>query len=379
MTGRQSSSTAPRLHVAFVLSMPVPQALGGAERWVSEAAHALRTHATVTEHYIDPQNVMAVRPGVRTHRAVRMPVKEGDRLAFAPGVLSAARADVVHVHHYGTLMAQLLAAVARVQGRPTFVTDHGSSGLALGQRIGLGRLFNGYLCVSKFAADRLPPERTEIVYGGVSLDRFYPGDRAPDPFALYVGRLLPHKGIDGLIQAMPPESRLVIAGRPDPAVAPGYLDYLREQAVGRDVGFFLDLNDAQIADLYRSAWVTVLPTVGHDQAGRRLRVPELLGLVLLESMASATPVIASDLGPTPEIVPADCGLLVTPGSQEALKDALTRLLADRSMVERMGEASRRRVLAQFTWEKVAEHLLDSYRRLGSARARVIQAAARDAE
>ncbi len=353
------------MQIAFVLSLPYAPVGGGAERWIADAAEALRAHASVSEHYLDPDHLIAPRDGVVRHAALRPPLREGDRLALSPGLLRAvAGADVVHVHQYGSLMTQLLALIRRARRRPLFVTDHGSSGLVWGNRLGLSRLPDGFICQSRFAAEQVGSAPARVVNGGVSTERFRPGTRAEQPFALFVGRLLPHKGVDWLIRSLPEGARLVVAGRPDEAHAPGYLALLRQLAVGHDVSFVLDPGDEEISRLYGSAWVTVLPSVWTDVHGQRKRVPELLGLTLIESMSSGTPVIASRLGPLPEVAVEPGGELVEPGDEQALRAALSRRLSDRAGVENDGAAARARVLEEFTWPKAAEELLRAYRELG---------------
>src|SRR6476659_1185932 len=200
--------TADPLDVAFVLSLPYPAVPGGAERWFAETARALAEKARVQVHYLVPRGramptaLDADTPGlaVRTHRCVALGGRHGDRLALAPSVFRAASAaQVVHVNQFGSATAQALAALAKLRGASTFVTDHGSSGVALGTKVGASRLFDGFLEVSKFAGQHTPPAKTRVVYGGVDTDAFKPGERAEEPFALYVGRLMPHKGVDWLV------------------------------------------------------------------------------------------------------------------------------------------------------------------------------------
>lgn len=354
MTGR-------RRRVAFVLSLPYPAAPGGGERFVSELAAALRESVDVVEHYINAPDGLADGSSVHCHRGVTPPGREGYRLALSPGLLKElTQADVIHVHQYGSLTSFLAAAIGRLTGRPVFVTDHGASGVAVARRIGIDRLFVRHLAVSEFALKQAGQGRGEVIYGGARVDRFRPGTRAEVPFVLYAGRLVRHKGVDWLIRSLPEGARLVIAGRTDEAGAPGYLSLLQSLSERRNVSFELNVTDAQIIELYQSAWVLVLPALPVDTTGKRLRVPELLGLTLLEAMACGTPVIASAVGALPEVVSPDCGYLVEPGDQENLHAALATLLSDRAMVERLGAAGRRRVEERFTWAHAAQRCVAAY-------------------
>jgi glycosyltransferase involved in cell wall biosynthesis len=178
-----------------------------------------------------------------------------------------------------------------------------------------------------------------------------------------VGRLLPHKGVDWLIRSLPDGARLVVAGRPDPDAAE-YLNLLRSLASERDVRFVLDVTDAEIADLYRSAWAVVLPSLEKDAFGRRRRVPELFGLTPVEAMASGTPAVVSNVASLPELVrDGETGFIVEPGDVASLRETLSRLLNDRSMVEFMGAKGRGEVERRFSWDQVAERCLRAYREL----------------
>ena len=353
--------------VAFVLGLPYPQTVGGAERWVREAARALAPKADLSVHYMASATAVpdSSQPPCRLHRYRSPPVREADRLALSPSLVrAAAAADVVHVFHFGALMAQLLALRGRLGRQPVFVTDLGANGVALGRRLGLHHLFNGFLEISRFATAGRPPARTRVVWGGVDVDRYRPGPKDPEPFALFVGRLLPHKGVDVLIDALPAGRRLVVAGRPDLARHGDYLRLLHERAAGKDVRFVVDASDAELARLYASATVAVLPSLWVDVYGRRHRVPELLGLTLLEALASGTPVIATDVASLPEIVRAgDTGRVVVPGDVRALAEALEAFLGDPPAEARAGARGRAHVLARFTWDAVAERCLDAYREL----------------
>lgn len=363
---RTTSDAKAELSVAFVLSLPYPRTVGGAERWVREAARALGRKVDLTVHYMTapgrtPQHP---EPSCRLHPYRAPRVREADRLALSPSLVRAAgRADVVHVHHYGALMPHLLALRGRARGQGVFVTDLGANGVALGRRLGLHALFSGFLEISQFATAGRPSQRTRVVWGGVDTERYRPGPKDPEPFALFVGRLLPHKGVDVVIDALPPGRRLVVAGRPDLERHAGYLALLRERAAGKDVRFVLDAGDAELARLYASATVTVLPSLWVDVYGRRHAVPELLGLTLIESLASGTPVIATDVASLPEIVRADTGRVVAPGDVRAMSAALECFLADPEGAAAAGLRGRADVLARFTWDRVAERCLAAYREL----------------
>jgi starch synthase len=116
--------------------------------------------------------------------------------------------------------------------------------------------------------------------------------------------------------------------------------------------------------LYRQAQVLVLPSVGQTCYGRTVRVSELLGLVVLEAMASGTPVVCSRIGGLPEIVENGVtGFLVEPGDRAGLHERLSELLGNPVLARRMGTNARERVLERFTWQACADRCLAVYQAL----------------
>jgi glycosyltransferase involved in cell wall biosynthesis len=344
--------------------------LGGGERYPVELTRALARHADVDlVTFGSRPGVVRDRSGVRV-RTLR-PVGHGRGHPvhpLAPQLLWALRgADVVHTHHTRSAPSRVAAVAAQIRGQRLVTTDHG---LGAGGWLGvLPALFDRFLTVSRFSAAVLgvPAARTRVVYGGADEHRFTPDpDRRRDG-VLYVGRLTPHKGIDRLVRALPAGARLTIAGTGGHDPRPPECDYpllLRELAAGRDVAFPGAVSDTALPELHRGAAVFVLPTVKDDCYGRHFAISELLGLSVLEAMASGTPVIASRLDGLPEVVrDGENGFLVTPGDVDELRDRLARLLGDRALAARMGRRGRELLLEQFTWEACAQRCLAAYEEL----------------
>ena len=223
--------------------------------------------------------------------------------------------------------------------------------------------------MSEYSARELgaPPARTRVIYGGADADRYRPDPAVSRRGVLFVGRITPHKGIDRLIEALPADASLLVAGSaghdPDPPES-AYPELLQQLARGRDVRFLGTVADEELPALYRSAAVLALPSVHVTRYGRQIPVSELLGLVVLEAMASGTPVVCSRLGGLPEIVEdGETGFLVEPGSVDELKERLGEILCDRTLAGRLGRNARERALERFTWEACAERCLAAYSEL----------------
>jgi alpha-maltose-1-phosphate synthase len=274
-------------------------------------------------------------------------------------------ARVVHSYQFKSIVANTCILAGRVLGKPVFCTDLGGSARHYADELRLARLVAGQLGISRFAVDQLPrlAGRSAVIYGGVDVARF-----RPDPAVgrrrevVFVGRVLPHKGIDVLIAALPGDTPLHIYGS---SLDAGYRAVLDRLAAAKEVTFHGDASDAEIVAGYRRARVAVLPSVRHSAYGHAAADSELLGLVLLEAMACGTPVIGSDIGGIPEIVrEGETGFVVPAGDAGALRERIAGLLDGGPAWESISRAGVELVRAEFTWRRVAERCIDAYGRLG---------------
>ena len=163
---------------------------------------------------------------------------------------------------------------------------------------------------------------------------------------LAVGRLGRYKGFDVLIDALGerPRDTLLLVGDGECA------DELRARAHSRGVAdrvrFAGEVDDARLASAYASADVFVLPSLDRGEA---------FGLVLLEAMRAALPVVASAIpgsGVGSVVVDGETGWLVPPGDARALAAAIARF-DDAALRERCGRQGRERWQASFTLERSA--------------------------
>ncbi len=348
---------------------------GGGERYPLELARALAQHVACELVTFGP-NPGTRRDGALTIRIVRPVgyVRGHPARPVAPALTRLIRrADIVHAHHMRAPSSILAAFTARVRGIGTVVTDHGLQGSEWGGVV--PRLFDRFLLVSRHSAAELraPSARTRIIYGGADPTRHRPEAAERREGVLFVGRLTPHKGLDVLIRALPPDARLTVVGSTGHDAAPPERDYpelLRSLAADRRVEFVGAVDDDELARRYRTAAVVVIPSVERTWYGRRMAVSELLGLVALEAMASGTPVIASRVGGLAEVVQEGVtGHLVPPGDVVALRSRIDDVLSDPAGAARLGDSGRRRVLAELTWDRCAQRCLAAYHELLDERAR----------
>jgi glycosyltransferase involved in cell wall biosynthesis len=228
------------------------------------------------------------------------------------------------------------------------------------------RWYHGHLHISEYSRrvfGHAGQPWAHVIFGGVDTDRFSPDPAAPPGGAvLYVGRLMPHKGINYLIEAVPPDLPLELIGRPYDAA---FLADLHRLAAGKQVRFRHACDDRELVDAYRRALCVVLPSVYRTAYGQESQVPELLGQTLLEGMACGAAAVCTDVASMPEVV-ADgvTGFVVPPNDPVALRERLCRLRDRPAEARALGEAGRRRVLEQFTWGAVVRRCLGIYRAEG---------------
>jgi glycosyltransferase involved in cell wall biosynthesis len=326
--------------------------LAGAERYAFELARSMSRVVETTIVTFGDRSYDRLEGDLRIRCFRRLAFLGGERhnpLSFR-FLGEVARSDVVHCHQFRVLATDLAVTVARVLGKRAFVTDlGGGSGLSLSYHLPTWRGINAFLAISEFNrnAQAALPVPSSVVYGGVDLDVFQPGPQPKERSVLTVGRLLMHKGIHVLIEALDDRTRLDVVGSPHDAE---YTKRLHEMSRGRNVVFHTDVSDEALASMYREATVTAIPTLvdgGYTTA--------------LESMACGTPVVGSRVGSLPELMEdGGTGFLVPPDDPSRLRSALLALLDDPARRQEMGKRARAWVTERFAWSRVVERCLAAY-------------------
>ena len=341
--------------------------LGGGERYPLNLARGVHL-ATKGDYRIDlisfgrEEKRFQIAEGVDLHvlPVAHTPRRELDVVSWAlPAAL--AKADVVHIHQAYTRCAEMGLLVAKQLRKPVCITDHGGETSRLGIEIGHLELVDRVIAYSDFGASLYKTTRPiEVIKGGVDAELFQPPKIRPRrDRVLFVGRLLPHKGIDMLINAMPPDILLTVCGRP---YNPKFFEKLKKLAIGKKVEFVTDGDDKRIKDLYARAWATVLPSVYRDSDGNTHTAPELMGFTLLESMACGTPAIASRVGAMPEFIRhGETGFVFD--SFDEIPLILRSLIHDPMLVRQMGERGRNVVLEEYDLRVAGRRMADVYAKL----------------
>ena len=214
----------------------------------------------------------------------------------------------------------------------------------------------------------IPAERMHVVHLGVNLEfigtTHRTRDAGDDIVVGYMARICPEKGLHLLLEAL----HRIFVERPELPIRGRVAGYVGKRDADYLAALERRLDERGIADR-----VTVLGEV--DLEGKRqllqradiLSVPtvyrEPKGLFVLEALAHGVPVVQPEHGAFPELVESTGGgLLVEPGSPEALAEGIVRLAEDDELRGRLGESGRRAVRERFDSHTMAERTAEIYRR-----------------
>lgn len=212
--------------------------------------------------------------------------------------------DLVHVHQSLTVFGAFCVAVAKSIGITVITTDLGGGNeecMLAGKGL---ELSDGVLSISRYAESLIDSNFTglkRVVIGPIDTDIFKPGvgvERARDQ-VLCVNRILPHKGIDRILEALPQDLNLTVVGQ---VYDKKYFDLLQKLAKGKNVTFDSDADDPKLVNLYQHSGLFVQASTHVDCYGNKILKPELMGLTTLEAMSCGIPVVVSDAGSLPELV-----------------------------------------------------------------------------
>jgi glycosyltransferase involved in cell wall biosynthesis len=209
----------------------------------------------------------------------------------------------------------------------------------------------------------IPPEKVEVIHLGVDTQIFRPLPRAealaltakfslPEKFILDVGPFEPRRNTETLLRGYAlakagiAPHRLVLVGRPGPDV----LRLIADLGLTGDVRFISGLTAEELAAVY-----------GLSSVFAHLSLYDGFGLSVLEAMACGSVPLISDIASLPEIGGDACLKLKNAQDAGECAQALTRLIADQALAQRLKALGRAR-LPLFTWESTARKTLACYKR-----------------
>jgi glycosyltransferase involved in cell wall biosynthesis len=270
------------------------------------------------------------------------------------------RFDLIHVHQPFTECGRATLIVAAQLGKTIVATDLGGgflSGSALDHPISLAHRI---IAISRFAAGFVTTLKTptDVVIGPVD-DRFFnaPLNSEDRSGVIYVGRFLPHKGVDRILAQAPSSLPIKIAGSVYDQV---YYEYLLKLAKGKNVEFYLSPSDELLMQFYSTASACIVPSVVKDYRGHIHLNSELMGITTIEALASGTPVAVARTASLPELV-ADCSAARIFESDIELRCVLDDIAAGRWPLPGNEHAIRSYAKQRASAKVVGVAILESYR------------------
>jgi phosphatidylinositol alpha-mannosyltransferase len=274
--------------------------------------------------------------------------------------------DIIHLH--GSVAPTLPYLALKYSKAKNFITFHSaheeSYGYVLWEPVleQYFRKLDGLIAVSVVARDSVSkyfPGEYRIIPNGIDTGRFRPDLKHIEelvpfrPKILFVGRFEPRKGLKYLLQAFPrvlqdfPEAKLVVVGQ-------GFLErYYRryvEEHIKGSVLFVGQVSPEDLPRYYASCDVYCSPATG----------AESFGIVLLEAMATETPIVCSDIpGYRTLMTEGREGLFFKACDPAALAERLLHLLKDREKMKKMGKMGRAKAIT-YDWDRVAKQVLEFY-------------------
>jgi rhamnosyl/mannosyltransferase len=371
-----------------------PPVVGGIETYaynlakgLVDAGHHVKVYTSRTPGAPNQEIWQGIH--IHRYRAVARPFS----YPFMPGLFTALLrddCDIIHAHINSPMTVDLTAMVSRLLNVPLAITYHADALLSdfvpkpasfhkwLGQVYWLARHFAAgvasrlivtsplYLETSNFL--QRYREKTSVIpavvdpfflkpLGKLTTVRKKLGFSQDAPIILFVGRLVPYKGLRTLFRAFrrvykqKPSTQLVLIGAgPE---RPHLRRLGKTLGIANAVRFLGKVSREMLIDVYSACDLFVLPSRSRSEA---------FGIVLLEAMARGKPVVSTHVGGIPYVVDhGKTGFLVPPHDPAPLAKRISMLLDNPELCSRLGKAGRERVLKKFTREPTTRQLERLYR------------------
>ncbi len=215
--------------------------------------------------------------------------------------------------------------------------------------------------------DGIPSQKIQVIPNGAEIPSLPPGPRLgpPSPYILYFGALQAWQGIEETLRSLKylqdfPELKLVICSSNREKYARPFRRLAEKLEVSSQIQWYFELPKKELYALLSQAHLSLAPL----QACRRNLEQGCSPLKILESMALATPVLASDLPAVREILPdPDMALFARPGRPADLARQIRLSLEYPEQIQEMGLRAQKHLIQHFTWKKQCDLLRASYEEL----------------
>ncbi|MBI2085055.1 MAG: glycosyltransferase [Candidatus Aenigmarchaeota archaeon] len=206
---------------------------------------------------------------------------------------------------------------------------------------------------------RMSKGKVHIIPIGVDIEKFKPGKNTGRVFTfLFVGRLIPYKGLDVLIKACGilkgSGKRFIVNVVGDGKLYKNLLLSAARAGVKDRIKFMRKVGDSWLPSVYRKSDVFILPSLYRSEA---------FGLAQLEAMASGKPVISTEIknsGVSFVNENGVTGIVVKPNDEISLANAMMKLMDDKKLRLKMGASARKRAEKVFDEKNISKRILKIY-------------------
>lgn len=267
--------------------------------------------------------------------------------------------NIIHAHQYYADTTLIACLAAKIYGKKVFVTDLGWRGLNLARYFPAKLFATKVLGLTLYDKERfgLSNNKFDAINAGVNLEKYLYHDRK-ERKVIFIGRLLPHKGINYLIEALDFKTECIIAGH---KCDNKYFSLLKSLSKKKNVKFLLSATDKEIITHLQESSILILPSVEKNVYGVKKPNPELFGLVITEAWACGTPVIVSNAGALPYVVDDGInGFVVPQNDPDSIKVKINYLLENPNMITNMGRNGREKVENVYNWDNTANICMKNY-------------------
>lgn len=299
-------------------------------------------------------------------------IQEYPYLPGLPAEIEMLRPEIVHAESHLFLTTVQAVRKARSLGSPSVVTVHGvfaDRGVAVNlaqyaylRTLGLEvfRSADRVICLTSGDVKEIvrfgcPLEKIRLVPNAVDTERFKPCKEREDDLVVWVGRFVPEKGLEYLVEAAKivadefEDVRFLLVGYGPLKAKIMKLVYDRG-LLGRFLRFTGALSRDEVAKVLGKAAVFVFSSL-----------KEGLPLSVLEAMACGVPVVVSDIQGINEIISDQHnGFLVPPKKPEALANVVLTLLNDKNLRRRLGQNARQLMVERYSWDMVISKMEKVY-------------------
>jgi len=279
--------------------------------------------------------------------------------------------DIIHAHSHLFFSTNLCALVKRLGSPPLVITNHG----LISQTVPLWvhkvyiptiakwtfESADRVLCYTKEEKSMLEEldidsDKIVVIHNGIDTRLFSPREsEESNNQILWIGRFIPGKGIEYLVDAFSilvrehPDLKLLMVGW-----GPLKDDIKQKvQSLGLTKSVTIEdfIPNTKLPEVYQNSDVFVLPST---QEG----VPR----TLLEAMASGIPIVCTKLPQLTDVVNG-CGLMVPTKDPQALADAISKILCDKDLAQKLGKNGRANVVKNYSWEDTVKKTIKVYEEL----------------